>query len=318
MIRFANPEKSSVSGGNLMAAETGTCAAPASLPAGESQSLTGALLLLSKPGIVLAESMAGIAGMLLASRVLPLSYTAAWWCLLSLIMAASGAAMANCALEADRDRRMARLADRSRALTTAGKSLVLTIALLLMGASFLLAGILLNQLTLILLAAACGSYLLIYTIWLKRHPIWGTLAGALPGALPPLIGAAAVTGRITELPLLLGMIIFIWQFPHFWFLALQYKDQYSQAGIPVLPSTHGVMPTRRLTLLFSAALLPATLSFSLLGDGSPLFTVTILIAGILFLLSCHRYLFRTCDYRKGFIASIAYLATVFATLIALR
>src|SRR6185369_6728732 len=149
----------------------------------------------------------------------------------------------------------------------------------------------LNFLTLILLAAACSSYLLLYTLWLKRRSSWGVLAGAIPGALPPLIGAAAVTGRVAALPLLLGMVIVIWQFPHFWFLALQYSDQYRQAGIPVLPLTHGIKLTKRLTLLSSAALLPATLAFSLLGPVSPGFISAVLLTGMLF--RCSATIFST-------------------------
>jgi heme o synthase len=299
-----------------MAAGPETCIQDAAvLPEERASSMAGAFLLLTKPGIVLAETAAGFAGLLLASRGLPSSPAAVVCCLLSLIMAASGAAMANCVLETDTDRKMTRLAERSRALTTAGRAWVLTIALLLMGGAFLLAGVFLNLLTLLLLAAACGSYLLLYTLWLKHRSPWGVLAGAIPGALPPLIGAAAVSGGIAALPLLLSAVIFIWQLPHFWFLALQYSDQYRLAGIPVLPTTHGIKLTKRLTLLFSAALLPVTLSFSLTGSGSSVFTFVILLAGILFLLFCHRVLFRTCEYRKGYVTSIAYLATIFAALI---
>jgi heme o synthase len=293
-----------------------SCVSPAAaMPAAGSASLPGALLMLTKPGIVLAESAAGLAGMLLACRGLPPSATVVFWCLLSLIMAASGAAMVNCVLEADTDRKMTRLTDRSRALATAGRARVMTIALLLMGGAFLLTGIFLNFLTLLLLTTACGSYLLLYTLWLKRRSSWNVLGGAVPGALPPLIGAAAVTGSVSALPLLLGCVIFIWQFPHFWFLALQYSDQYRQAGTPVLPLTHGIKLTKRLTLLSSTALLPVTLSFSLLGRLSAGFTSAVLLTGIFFPLLCHRFLYRTGEYRKGFILSLAYLAVIFVALI---
>jgi len=300
-----------------MAAGTETCSSPATaIPAAGSISLPGALLLLTKPGIVLAETVAGFAGLLLASRGLPLSATSVFWCLLSLAMAASGAAMANCVLEADADRKMPRLVERSLALATAGRGRVLTIALLLMGGAFLLAGIFLNSLTMLLLTAACSSYLLLYTLWLKRRSPWSVLAGAVPGALPPLIGAAAVSGTVSAFPLLLGCVIFIWQFPHFWFLALQYSDQYCQAGIPVLPLTHGINLTKRLTLLCSAALLPVTLAFGQLTSASTGFILVALFTGILFPTFCHRFLYRTGEYRKGFMLSLVYLAVIFVALLA--
>jgi len=299
-----------------MATGPETCISPAAaMPEERVPSFSGAFLLLTKPGIVLAETAAGFAGMLLASRGLTSSATIVFWCLLSLIMAASGAAMANCVLEADTDRKMTRLSDRSLALATTDRTRVMTIAVLLMGGAFLLTGIFLNFLTLLLLAAACSSYLLLYTLWLKRRSSWGVLAGAIPGALPPLIGAAAVTGRVAALPLLLGMVIFIWQLPHFWFLALQYSDQYRQAGIPVLPLTSGIQLTKKLTLLSSAALLPATLLLSQLGSFSPGFISAIMCAGILFPLLCHRFLYRTAEYRKGFVVSLAYLAAIFMAII---
>lgn len=300
-----------------MAAGPETCVSTAAaMPAAGTTSLPGALLLLTKPGIVLAEGAAGFAGILLSSCGLPPAPSTVGWCLLSLVMAASGAAMVNSILDEDADRRMPRLAARNLAMATVGRLRVLTIALFLMGGAFLLTACFLNNLTLVLLAAACSCYLLLYTRWLKRRTPWGVLAGAIPGALPPLIGAAAVTGSVAVLPLLLGAVIFIWQLPHFWFLALRYSDQYRQAGIPVLPLTHGIMLTKMLTLMSAVALLPVTLGITLLGPFSPGFTLVTLLAGILFPLLCCRYLYRTAEYRKGFILSLVYLAVIIAAIIA--
>jgi protoheme IX farnesyltransferase len=144
----------------------------------------------------------------------------------------------------------------------------------------------------------------------------GVLAGAIPGALPPLIGAAAISSNVAALPLLLAGIVFIWQLPHYWFLALQYREQYQQAGIPVLPLTHGSKLTKRLTLLSALALLPMTLAFLLLGTFSPGFTLVILLAGILFPLCCYRYLYVTAEYRKGFIVSLVYLTVILVAIMA--
>jgi heme o synthase len=300
----------------MMGAGPETCiTAGATVPVARATSRPAALLLLTKPGIVLAEVVAGFAGILLASRALPPAAATVFCSLLTLIMAASGAAMVNCVLEAEADRRMPRLAARSRALTTIGKGRVLTIALLLIGGAFLLTALYLNSLTFLLLMAACSSYLLLYTRWLKHSSPWGVLAGAIPGALPPLIGAAAVSGSVAALPLLLGVIIFIWQLPHFFFLALRYREQYRQAGIPVLPLTHGSELTKRLTLWSAATLLPVTLAFALLGSFSPGFTLVTLLAGILLPLCCYYYLYRSSEYHKGFIVSLAYLAIIFVAIV---
>jgi len=299
-----------------MAAGPESCTAPAAALLPErAPGRAGSLLLLSKPGIVLAETVAGFAGMLLAgSGQLPTTANLCWG-LLSLLMAASGAAMGNCLLDAAADRQMPRLAARNRALAAGGRPLVLSVVLLLSGAAFIVTILFLNGLTLLLLAAASSSYLLLYTLWLKRRSPWGVLAGAIPGALPPLIGAAAVSGHVAAAPLLLALIIFIWQLPHFWFLALHYRKQYQQAGIPVLPVIHGSELTKRLTLWSSIALLPATLGFTLLAPFSHGFMLVILLAGIIFPLLCCRYLYWKEDYRRGFFVSLAYLVVVFAAII---
>jgi protoheme IX farnesyltransferase len=294
-----------------------SCIVPAAaLPGEQATSFPAALLLLTKPGIVLAEVVAGFAGILLAARGLSPATANVFWCLLALLLAASGAAMGNGVLDAEADRLMPRLAARSRALATVGKARVLTMALLLMGGAFLLTALFLNSLTLLLLAAACSSYLLLYTRWLKRSSPWGVLAGAIPGALPPLIGAAAVSSSVAALPLLLGVIIFLWQLPHFWFLALHYREQYQQAGIPVLPLTHGNDLTKRLTLWSALALFPVTLAFLFLGSFSPGFTLMTLLAGILFPFCCYCYLYLTAEYRRGFIASLVYLTVILVAIMA--
>lgn len=300
-----------------MAAGPESCIAPGTaLPVAPAASFPAALLLLAKPGIVLAEGVAGFAGILLASRGLAPAADHVFWSLFTLLLAASGAAMGNGVLDAEADRLMPRLAARSRALATVGKVRALTLALLLMGGAFLLSALFLNSLTFLLLVAACSSYLLLYTRWLKRSSPWGVLAGAIPGALPPLIGAAAVSGSVGALPLLLAGIIYLWQLPHFWFLALRYRDHYQQANIPVLTLTHGSDLTKRLTLLSATTLFPANLALLLLGSFSLGFAVVTLLAGILFPLCSYRYLFLTGEYRKGFIASLLYLTVILVAIMA--
>lgn len=278
-------------------------------------SIPVALLLLSKPGIVLAETAAGLAGLLLACNgQLPAAGTICWT-FLSLIMAASGAAMANCLLDAAADRQMSRLASRNRALYAAGNGLVMTLALLLTFTAFLVAALFLNSLTLLLLVAASVSYLLFYTLWLKRCTPWGVLVGTIPGALPPLIGAAAVSGQITTLPLMLAGVIIIWQLPHFWFLSLQYREQYRKAGFPVLPITHGIDLTKRLTLLSSVAILPAVSALSLFGHFSAGFMFVTGLTGITFSLLSYHCLYRSKAYRAGFRLSLVYLAIILVAII---
>lgn len=277
--------------------------------------LAESLLLLAKPGIVLAEVLAGLAGIMLASPDQPLT-AAGCTILLAIALAAGGAAMLNGILDAAPDRRMARLACRCRALELVGSGRVLAVALLLMGGGLTLAAVTAPPLALLLLALGCCSYLCLYTAWLKRRSPWGVLAGAIPGAIPPLIGAAAVNSSLTAPVLLLAVIVYLWQLPHFWLLALDCRDQYAQAGIPVLPLTHGEPLTKTLTLAASLLLLPFSLALGQLGSLSFCCLAVAAGAGIIFPIFCARCLYRTHSYRHGFIASLAYLLTIFAAIIA--
>jgi protoheme IX farnesyltransferase len=272
-------------------------------------SLASALLRLSKPGIVLAELLAALAGMLLAAPATALASINVPT-LFAITFAAGGAAMFNNLLDASVDRKMARLAPRCRALKAAGPRRVLIIALSLMGGGLLLASLNAPLLTVILLAVGCLSYLWLYTAWLKRSTPWGVLAGALPGALPPLIGASAVSGTLDSPDLLLALIVFLWQLPHFWFLALQCREQYAQAGIPVLPLTHGEVLTKRLTLAMAFLLIPVTLLLGLSASLSALYFVVAAVAGLLFFLLCAHCLYWSQAYQQGFIASLVYLLII--------
>jgi len=285
--------------------------APALTSAGET-GLALALFRLAKPGIVFAEVMAGLSGMLLVSSGKPAA-TIICPVLLAIALAAGGSAMLNNILDAAGDRRMPRLASRSRALEIAGQGRVMVIALLLMGSGTALAALTAPPLAPLLLAGGCFSYLLLYTAWLKRSSPWGVLAGGIPGALPPLIGAAAISGTIAAQPLMFAVIVFIWQLPHFWLLALDCRDQYDRAGIPVLPLTHGESLTKALILATALLLLPATLALGLLGNLSAAYLTVAWVAGTIFPLHCWHCIYRTSTYRHGFISSLVYLlAIIFA------
>ena len=293
-----------------MAAGTEDCAVNISGMSDERKLLfPGALLLLAKPGIVLAEVMAGFAGMLLAAPELP-AVAASGPVLLAIAMAASGAAMLNGVLETASDRLMPRLAKRCRALETVGRRRALVISLALMVSGLILAALTAPPLTLILLACGCLSYLWLYTSRLKRRSPWGVLAGCIPGALPPLIGAAAVSGSFGTPPLLLAAFIFIWQLPHFWLLALECSDQYALAGIPVLPLTHGENLTKALTAGSALLLLPITIALGIVSSLFPGCLAVAIAAAVIFPAFCANCLYRSRAYRSGFRASLVYLLII--------
>ncbi|NJD92143.1 MAG: protoheme IX farnesyltransferase, partial [Geobacter sp.] len=159
----------------------------------------------------------------------------------------------------------------------------------------------------LLLALSCITYLWLYTTWLKRRSPWGVLAGGIPGALPPLIGAAAAGSVLLPGPLLLALFIFVWQLPHFWLLALECRNQYAQAGVPVLPLTHGAPLTKGLTMTTALLLLPLTVAIGQASSLSPLSTAVAACAGACFALLCCHCLYFSRNYRLGFRASLIYL-----------
>lgn len=293
-----------------------SCVTPATMRAVGAPGITAALLLLSKPGIVLAEVLAGLAGMLLAapassSRIsIPV--------LLAIALVAGGAAIFNGVLDAEADRKMARLERRCQALETIGRGRVLIIALSFIGLGLGLAVMTVPTLALFLLAGGCLAYLWLYTGWLKYRSPWGVLAGGISGAVPPLIGAAAVSNGLTAPSLLLALFIFIWQLPHFWLLALECRNQYAKAGVPVLSFTHGEAITRSLTMATSLLLLPLTLALGYCGGLSSGYMAVAWGAGILFPLIMAHCIYRTLGYRQGFRVSLIYLLVIIFTICADR
>ena len=111
-----------------------------------------------------------------------------------------------------------------------------------------------------LLAFTIFFYVVIYTVWLKRRTPQNIVIGGAAGALPPMIGWAAVTGSLSLEPILLFAIIFFWTPPHFWALALYRTEDYARAGIPMLPVVSGPDETRKQILIYSLILVPAGLA----------------------------------------------------------
>jgi protoheme IX farnesyltransferase len=272
-----------------------------------------ALVILAKPGIVMAELAATLAGMLLASPTFP-STDLLLWVFISVSLAAVGAAMSNGLIEAESDRLMPRLAARCYALNLAGEKLVLAVAIATIVTSLVLAALIINLLTALLLATTIFSYLFLYTAWQKRISPFAVLVGGIPGSIPPLIGAAAA-GSFTAAPALLSLVIYLWQLPHFLFLALEYQEQYRQAGVPIFPIIHGEKLTKLLILASTALLIPATLFFLLFGSISPICSMSLLIASVTFLAYNAWAIKLITRYRYGFFASLLYLAFFLAVLI---
>ena len=173
-----------------------------------------------------------------------------------------------------------------------------------------------------LLAAAIGaftlaSYLFLYTP-LKQRTWWSTTVGAVPGAMPPVIGYAAAAGTLTKETWVLFAILFLWQFPHFYSIAWMYKDDYARAGIRMLPVVDpDCRSTARQIVLFGTALVPASLIPGMLGMSGRVYLAGALLLGLWFLYSGLRVaLERTRPRaRNVLLASVVYLPLIYGLML---
>ena len=275
----------------------------------------GALFILAKPGIVAAVTLSGFTGMVVAGRGLPEAGTGCA-CIASLLMMAAGSAVTNNVLDRRMDRQMERLAVRSAALKRVGTVPAVAAAIALTTSAVVIASLLLNTGAALLLIAAFLSYTLYYTLLLKRHTMWAAVFGGVPGALPVLIGQAAVTVHPDAGSLALFLLMLIWQPTHFWLLSLSHLEEYRGAGVPILPLVKGVRYTRVCIQLGVSALLPASLLLRYVGSCSSMGGACLLLLGCCYLFACCYFMTNGANYRAAFRCSIAYLLLLFTLIIA--
>ena len=230
---------------------------------------------------------------------------------------ASGTAALNQWYERDADRHMRRTADRPlpSGKMTAGHALMFGIALSVAGFVDLWLGV--NRLSASIGAFTLASYLFLYTP-MKQRTWWSTTVGAVPGALPPIIGFAAAAGTLTTQSWVLFAILFLWQFPHFYSIAWMYKDDYARAGIRMLPVVEpDCRSTARQIVVYGIALIPASLVPGMLGMSGRVYLVGALALGLWFLYSgvrvaLERSLVRA---RAVLLTSVVYLPLIYGLML---
>jgi heme o synthase len=286
---------------------------PAAVREAKAPGLARALFLLTKPGIVAATALAGFTGMVVAGRGWP-EPISALVCLAALVTTAAGSAVLNIVLEAESDARQKRLARRNAALERVGQGRALFVAVSLVAVGLVLSRFCLPPPTTSLLLAAVGCYALVYTLCLKRSA-WGTIPGGIPGALPVLVGYAAAGRPIGFDGIILFVIMLLWQPPHFWALALEYRLDYQAAGVPALPLLHGERQAKLLIFAYATALIPASLALTLFGFCTAWFAWATVLLGVAYLAACYLLIVRTSRFRPAFSASILYLTALLAAVI---
>jgi heme o synthase len=189
--------------------------------------------------------------------------------------------------------------------------------IVLAGGAVLIMGLALNWIAAGLLALTIGFYVFVYTIWLKRRTPQNIVIGGAAGALPPVIGWAAVTGGVGWGAVALFMIIFLWTPPHFWALSLYRTEDYAAAGVPMLPVVAGPRRTKGQMLLYTLMLWPAAAAPWLLGVAGPIYGVPALVLSMLFTGSAIRVCRDEGDRsaRRMFAFSLLYLFLVFSLLL---
>lgn len=279
-------------------------------------SLSGDYIALTKPRLNLLVVLTSAAGYYLGSietpSVLPMAQAVAGTALV-----AGGAAVLNQVYERDTDRlmRRTRLRPLPDGRVSAGDARVFGLVLSGVGLTLLALGT--SAIAALLALATLVVYVIVYTP-MKRWSSLATLVGAIPGALPPLIGWAAARGVLSPGGWTLFGIVFLWQIPHFMAIAWLYRDDYRSAGFPMLPVVEpDGKRTGRQALLYTAALVPFSLLPSFVGvSGHVYFWFAVALGGVLLALAAHFASTRSeAAARRLFFGTIAYLPLIWASMI---
>ena len=279
----------------------------------------GDFIALMKPGVMSLVLFTALTGMVLApGHVHPALAVIALICI-GVGAGASGAL--NMWYDADIDALMQRTAARPIPRGSVAPAEALAFGVILAVFSTATLGLLVNWLAGALLALTIAFYVLVYTMALKRRTPHNIVIGGAAGAAPPLIGWAAVTGRVSLDAVVLFLIIFVWTPPHFWALSLYRVRDYTRAGVPMLPVVAGLDATRRQILIYTLLLVPLAVLPARIGLGGPLYALSSSALGAIFLALTIEVL-RQREGRRAdraakrlFTFSIVYLFSLFATLL---
>jgi protoheme IX farnesyltransferase len=275
-------------------------------------SLISSYVALTKPPIIVLLLITALGGMILAEQAVP-SAGLVGLVMLGGALAAGGASALNHYLDRDIDERMSRTRRRPipARRTSPREALVFGIVLNCLAFAVFAAGV--NLLSAALALSGTVFYVLVYTVYLKRTTPQNIVLGGAAGAVPPMVGWAAVTNEIGLASIYLFAIVFFWTPPHFWALALLIKEDYARAGVPMLPVVQGTEETRRAIFLYSLVLVALTLLFFTVQTvGWVYFGVALALGGWFIYLAW--LLWREGGIRRArqlYLYSLAYLALLF-------
>jgi protoheme IX farnesyltransferase len=247
------------------------------------RSRAAAYLALTKPRIIELLLITTVPTMVVAARGLPNG----WLILATLIggsAAAGGANAMNMYVDRDIDALMKRTANRPLVTGEITPNAALVFAIALEAVAFIELWLLVNPLSAALAVSATLFYVFVYTIWLKRTSTQNIVIGGAAGAVPVLVGWAAVRDSLGLAPVVLFAIIFVWTPPHFWALAVKYRDDYANAHVPMLPAVRPLNQVARQIVIYTVALWVTSLVFAPVAGMGLIYTIAAAILGAVFLM----------------------------------
>jgi len=245
------------------------------------RSRAGAYLALTKPRIIELLLVTTVPTMVVAEQGLP-----PLWLVVATVfggaMAAGGANAINMYVDRDIDKVMHRTRNRPLVTGVISPRAALTFAIILEVVAFLFLWAAVNLLSAVLAVSATLFYVFVYTLWLKRTSTRNIVIGGAAGAVPVLVGWSAVTNRLDWAPLVLFAVIFYWTPPHFWALAIKYKDDYAAAEVPMLPAVASLETTASRILSYTLVLWGLTIVFDPVAGMGDLYLVAAVVLGGIF------------------------------------
>ncbi len=279
---------SGASGAPAAALATGATAAVGASPSGSRGAKIRAYIALTKPRIIELLLITTVPAMVLATRDIPSMTLVEWlrlafWTLLCGSLAAGSANAINQYLDRDIDLLMSRTRRRPLPAHDVTPENALVFGIVLGVISIAVMAWMVNLVAAFLTLLAIAFYVVVYTIMLKRTTHQNIVIGGAAGALPPVIGWAAVTGRVEIPAIILFLLVFYWTPPHFWALALRIRKDYEAARVPMLPVVKGVAETTKQIGLYTIVLVAISLLFYPLGGMGVLYLVAAIVLGAIFL-----------------------------------
>ncbi|MGH9290454.1 MAG: heme o synthase [Acidimicrobiales bacterium] len=275
----------------------------------------GDYVALTKPRIIELLLVTTVPTMIVAERGLPSLWLVAAT-VLGGTLAAGGANAMNMVVDRDIDRVMTRTRNRPLAAgrLTPRAALTFAIGIELAAFAFLLATV--NLLSAALAVAACLFYVFVYTLWLKRSSASNIVIGGAAGAVPVLIGWTAVTNALDWPPVVLFAVIFYWTPPHFWALAIRYRDDYARAHVPMLPVVASLRTTAQRIVIYTLLLWALTLLFAPVAGMGDIYIAAALVLGAVFTWLAMRLLRDSSPQAamRVFTWSITYITLLFAAI----